>query len=152
MCGFNNVSNEPPCSDVLCPWICKIWQSPNIEIHCVMPLYMEVVISASNLKVWMGKLCLLLANNINYFRCDYKMCYFTCVEGFTFWSVIVGSPRWLDMEGLCAQLCTMSFSQCGWPNGPILSHGSNWPMMYVVWASFKNRHYVDLKQVFLKLT
>jgi hypothetical protein len=25
-------------------------------------------------------------------------CYFTCVEGFTFKSVIVGSMRWSDME------------------------------------------------------
>ncbi len=44
MCGFKHVSNEPPCSNVLCPWLWKIWQLPNIEIHCVMPLYVEVVI------------------------------------------------------------------------------------------------------------
>jgi hypothetical protein len=25
------------------------------------------------------------------------------------------------MEGPCAQLCTMSSSQCGWPNGPSLA-------------------------------
>jgi hypothetical protein len=60
------------------------------------------------------------------------MCYFTCAEGFTFWSVIVGGPKWLNMEGLCVQLCTMSSSQCGWPNGPILSCGPSWLMMYVV--------------------
>jgi hypothetical protein len=76
--------------------------------------------------------------------CDYRMCYFTCVEGFTFWSVVVGRLRWLDMERPCVQLCTMSFSQCGWPKGPILTPGSSWPMMYVVWASFKSCHYVDL--------
>jgi len=34
--------------------------------------------------------------------------------------------------------------QCGWLNGPIFSRGSSWPMMYVVWASFKNYYYVDL--------
>jgi hypothetical protein len=33
--------HEPPCFDVLC-W--KIWQLPNSKIHCVMPLYVEVVI------------------------------------------------------------------------------------------------------------
>jgi hypothetical protein len=59
---------------------------------------------------------LLVANNIDYFGCDYKTCYFTCVEKFTFWSVVVGRPRWLNMERPCAQLCTMSSSQCGWPN------------------------------------
>jgi hypothetical protein len=26
-------------------------------------------------------------------------------------------------------MCTMSSSQCGWPNGPILSHSSNCPRM-----------------------
>jgi hypothetical protein len=75
-----------------------------------------------------------------------------CVEGFTFWSVVVGGPRWLNMEGLCAQLCTMSSSQCGWRNGAILRHGSSWPTMYVAWASFRSHHYVDLKQVFSRLT
>jgi hypothetical protein len=44
MCGFMHVSSEPPCSDVLCPWLWKIWQLPNIEIHSVMPLYVEVII------------------------------------------------------------------------------------------------------------
>jgi hypothetical protein len=48
-----------------------------------------------------------------------------CVEGFTFWNVIVGRPSWLDMEGPCVQLCTRSSFQCGWPNGPILSRGSS---------------------------
>jgi hypothetical protein len=95
---------------------------------------------------------LLPAKNTNYFKCDYLTCYFTCVECFTFWSVVVGGPRWLDMEGLCAQLCTMSSSQCGWPNGPILSRGSSWLTMYVVWANFRSRHYVDLRQVFSRLT
>jgi hypothetical protein len=44
MCGFRHVRNEPPCFDVLCPWLYKIWQLPNTEIGCVMPLHMEVVI------------------------------------------------------------------------------------------------------------
>jgi hypothetical protein len=72
----------------------------------------------------MRRLCLHVANNTNYFGCDCRTCYSTCAEGFTFWSV-VGRPRWSEMEGPCAQLCTMSFSQCGWPNGPILNYGSN---------------------------
>jgi hypothetical protein len=38
------VSNKPPCSDMLCPWLWKNWQLPNIEIHCVMPLYVKVII------------------------------------------------------------------------------------------------------------
>jgi hypothetical protein len=45
MCGFRHVSSEPPCSNMLCPWLWKIWQLPNIKIHCIMPLYMEVVIN-----------------------------------------------------------------------------------------------------------
>jgi hypothetical protein len=44
MCEFKHVSSELPCSDVLCPWPWKIWQLPNIGIHCIMPLYVEVVI------------------------------------------------------------------------------------------------------------
>ncbi len=30
--------------NVLCSWLWKIWQLPNIEIHCVMPLFVEMVI------------------------------------------------------------------------------------------------------------
>jgi len=48
-----------------------------------------------------------------------------CAEGFTFYSVVVGRPRWLDMEGPCVQLCTMSSSHYRWSNGPILSRGSS---------------------------
>jgi len=40
---------------------------------------------------------------------------------FTFWSVVVGGLRWSDMEKPCVQLCTMTSSQCGWPNGPSLT-------------------------------
>jgi hypothetical protein len=43
MCGFGHVSIEPPCFDMLCPWLWKTWQLPNTEIHCIMPLYVEVV-------------------------------------------------------------------------------------------------------------
>jgi hypothetical protein len=105
----------------------------------------------SNSKVWTRKLCLFATNNTNYFGSDYMMCCFTCAEGSTFRSVVVGEPRWSDMEGTCAQLCTMSFFQCGWPSWPIFSHGSYWPMMYVVWAIFWNHHYVDLWSMFLRL-
>jgi hypothetical protein len=94
-------------------------------------------LSASNSNVWTRRLSLHVTNNINYFGCDYWTCYFTCAKGFTILSVVVGGPRWSNMEGLCAQLCTMSSSQCGWPNGPILHCGSSWPTMYVVWASLK---------------
>jgi hypothetical protein len=48
-------------------------------------------------------------------------CYFTCVEGFTFKSVVVGSLRWSNMEGPCVQLCIMSFSQCGCQIDPSLT-------------------------------
>jgi hypothetical protein len=109
-------------------------------------------LSVSNLRVWTRRLCLLEVDNTNHFGCDCRMCYSTCAEGFTFWSVIVGKLRWLDMEGPCVQLCTMSSSQCGWPNGPIFSHGSNWPTMYVVWASFRSCRHVNLWQVFSRLT
>jgi hypothetical protein len=27
------------------------------------------------------------------------MCYFVCLEGITFWNIIVGGLGWLDMEG-----------------------------------------------------
>jgi hypothetical protein len=109
-------------------------------------------LSSSNSKVWMRRLCLLPTNNTNYFRCDYRTCYFTCAKGVTFWSVVVGKPRWSNMVGLYVQLCTMLSSRCGWPNGPILSCGYSWPMMCVVWASFRSCHYVDLKQMLLRLT
>jgi hypothetical protein len=90
------------------------------------------------------RLCLLATDNNDYFGCDYRTCYSTCAKGFTFWSVVVGRSKWSNMERPCVQLCTISSSQCGWLNGPIFSHGFNWPMMYVVWASFKSCHYVDL--------
>jgi hypothetical protein len=99
---------------------------------------------ALNSKVWVKRLCLFTVDNIDYFGCDYKLCYFTCVEGFTFWNVIIRGLKWSYMEGPCVQLCTMSSSQCGWLNVPIFSRDFNWPTMYVLWASFKSCHYVDL--------
>jgi hypothetical protein len=42
----------------------------------------------------------IVADNIDYFGCDYMTCFFMCVEGFTFGNV-VGKPRWSNMEGLC---------------------------------------------------
>jgi hypothetical protein len=104
----------------------------------------------SSLEVWTKKFCFFTINNTDYFRCDYKTCYFKCAKGSTFKSVVVGKPRWSDMEGPCAQLCTMSFSQCEWPNWPIINHGSSWPIMYVMWAIFRNHHYVDLWLMFLR--
>jgi hypothetical protein len=113
--------------------------------------YMWRWLLASNSKVWTRRLCLPITNNIDYFGCDCRMCYSMCVEGFTFWNVVVGGPRWSDMKGSCAQLCTMSSSRCGWSNGPIFSRGSNWPTMYVVWSRFRSCHYVDLWQLFSRL-
>jgi hypothetical protein len=98
----------------------------------------------SCLKVWVRKLCLFVENNTNYFGCDSKMCYFMCVQGSTFNNVVIEGPRWSNTKRPCAQLCTMSSFQCGWPNWPIFNHGSWWLTMYVVWASFKNHHYVDV--------
>jgi hypothetical protein len=39
MCGIRHVNNEPPCSDVLCPWLWKIWQLLNTKIHCVYTIH-----------------------------------------------------------------------------------------------------------------
>jgi hypothetical protein len=128
----------------------KVGNCPTLG-HIVLCHYTWRWLLALNSKAWMKRLCLLIANIIDYFGCDCKTCYFMCAKGFTLWSVIVEGPRWSDMEGPCAQLCTMSSSQCGWPNGPIFSHASSWPMMYVVWASFRSHHNVDLWQVFLTL-
>jgi hypothetical protein len=44
MCGYRHVNNKPPCFDVLCSWLWRIWQLPNIDIHYVVPLFVEVVI------------------------------------------------------------------------------------------------------------
>jgi len=99
---------------------------------------------ASYSEVWVRRLCLLTVDNTDYFGCDYKLCYSTSAEGFTFWSVVIGGLRWSNMERPYVQLCTMSSSQCGWLNGHIFSHGSNRLTMYVVWASFKSCHYVKL--------
>jgi hypothetical protein len=115
-------------------WIQTCEQQATL-FQCVMPMAMENLAIAQhwntlryatmcgggyrplNSKVWTKKLCLFVANNIDYFGCDCMTCYFMCVEGFTFRSVVVGGPKWLDMEGLCVQLCwTMSSSQCGWPS------------------------------------
>ncbi len=90
-------------------------------MHCVVPLYMEVGIEL-RFEGLNERLCLLARDNINYFGCDYGMCYFMCK---TFYNVVGGKPRWLDMERPCVQLCTISSSHCGWSNGPILSHGSS---------------------------
>jgi hypothetical protein len=79
---------------------------------------------ASNSQVWTRKLCLSIANNTSYIGCDCRMCYSTCVKGFTFRSVVVGRLKWLNMERPCALLCTMSSSQCGWVDWPILNCGS----------------------------
>jgi hypothetical protein len=149
MCGFKNASNEPPCSNLLCPWLWKIWQLPNTRIRYVIPLYVEVVINlifeSLNEEIMFTynkqhQLLWMQLQDVLFYMCG----------RFFLWSV-VGKLRWSDMERPCAQLCTMSYSQCGWPNGPILSCGSNWPTMYVAWASFRNCHYVDLWQVFSRL-
>jgi hypothetical protein len=103
------------------------------------------------LEVWGRILCLCAIDNIKNFGCDYKMCYFTCAKSSTFRSVVVGRLGWSNMGRSCAQLCTMSFSQCGWLNWPILSHDSCWPTMYVVCAIFWNHHYVHLWSMFLRL-
>jgi len=46
--------------------------------------------------------CVLIANNTDYFGCNYKTCYLANAKGFTFCCVVVEGPRWLDMEGSCA--------------------------------------------------
>jgi hypothetical protein len=144
MCGFRHVSNKLPCSDMLCPY--GYGKSSNCPTSGYIALchYTWRWLLALDSKVWARRLCLHVVYNIHYFGCDCIMCYSTCVEGFTFLSVVVGGLRWSNMEGACAQLCIMSFSQCGWSNGPIFSRGSSWITMYGVLASFRSHHYVDL--------
>jgi len=81
-------------------------------------------LSTLSWKVWVKKLCLFVVDNIDYFGCECIMCYLRCAKGFgevsTFKNVVVRRSRWSNMEGPCAQLCTMSFFQHGWPNWPIL--------------------------------
>ncbi len=36
-------------------------------------------------------------NNIDYVVCDCRMCYFACAKGATFYNVVVGRLKWLDM-------------------------------------------------------
>ncbi len=102
-------------------------------------------------KVWTKKLCLFATNITEYFGCDCMTCYFLCAKGFTFKNLVIGGLKWSNMDGPCAQLCTMSSFQCGWQNWPILSRGFYWPMMYVVWAIFKSHYYVDFWSIFSKL-
>jgi hypothetical protein len=39
---------------------------------------------SSSLYIQVKKLCVHVANNIDYIGCDYIMCHFTCAEGLTF--------------------------------------------------------------------
>jgi hypothetical protein len=63
-----------------------------------MPPFMEVVISLKFIDL-SKELCIHVANNINYFAFDYEMHYSTFAKGFTFWCVVVGRPRWSNVEG-----------------------------------------------------
>ncbi len=118
------MSTEPPCSDMLSQGYGKAGNFPTLK-YIVLCHYTWRWLLSSNSKVSTRRLCLLAKGNIDYFGCDYRMYYFMCVKGFTFCSVVVGRFRWLDMEGPCVQLCTMSSSHCGCSNGPILSCGSS---------------------------
>jgi hypothetical protein len=128
----------------------KFGNCPTLK-YIVLCHYMWRWLLASCLEVWARRLCLPTTNNTKYFGCDYQMCYSTCAKGFTLWSVIVGRLRWLNTEGPCVQLCSMSSSQCEWPNWPIFSFDFCWPMMYVVWVIFRSHHYVDLWLLFSRL-
>jgi hypothetical protein len=151
MCGFKHVSNELPCSRCVMPMTGEFGNCPTSG-YIVLCHYPWRWLSTSRLEVWAKKLCLFATNNIDYFGCDYRTCYFTCVKGFTFKNVVNAKGlRWSNIEGTCVQSCTMSFSQCGWLNWPIFSYGSCWPTMYVVLVIFKNHHYVDLWSMFLRL-
>jgi hypothetical protein len=44
MCGFKHVNDEPPCSDVLCPLLWKVWQLPTFG-YIALSLYVDVVIN-----------------------------------------------------------------------------------------------------------
>jgi hypothetical protein len=126
----------------LWPWRIN-GQLPNTKIHYVMPLFRRWLLNLSS-KVQVKRLCLFVIDNTNYFGCDCTMCYFMCVQGFTFKNVVIKGSRWLNTKGPCAQLCTLSSFQCGWPNWPIFNHGSWWFMMHATWASFNNHHYIDV--------
>jgi hypothetical protein len=81
----------------------------DIGIHCVMPLFEEVVIGFKSRDV-------LIAPNTKYVGCDYMMCYLVHVKGNTFWNVVFGKLRWLNMEKSCAYLHVTSSSYYGWSN------------------------------------
>jgi hypothetical protein len=143
MHGYKHLNIKPPCSNVLCPWLWNFDNCPIVK-YIVLYHYTWRWLSASNSKVWARRLCLPTIDNIDYFGCDCMMWYFMRAKGSPFKSVVVGRPRWSDMEELCAQLCTMSFSQCGWPIWPIIGRGYFWPIMHVVWVSIRSHHYVYL--------
>jgi hypothetical protein len=87
-------------------------------------------LSTLDLKVWVRRLCLPPVDNIDYFGCDYGMCYFMCVKVFTFYNVVVGGPRWLDMEISCAQLCTIRPNVDGQIDPSLaMIHASLWCML-----------------------
>jgi hypothetical protein len=48
--------------------------------------------------MFIRRLHILATNNTNHVGCDFKTCYFACVKGATFQSVIVGGIGWLDLE------------------------------------------------------
>jgi len=122
ICGFKHVSNAfvllqhvmPMAMEILgpTPWYITLCQ---YLCKCLLALGPNIQRMA---------LCVVATNNNNYFGCDYKMCFFSCAKGSTFWSVIVGGLRWSNIEIPCAQLCVMSSSQRGWPNWLILSDDS----------------------------
>lgn len=109
----------------------------------------EVVINFKFIN-WAWRFCILAINNTDYFGFDYKMCYFTCAKGPTFWSFIVERMKWSDMEGSHV-IYVMSSSTCGWLHWSLFGSYSCWILLYVVWATHKAYHHVDLWSMFMKL-
>jgi hypothetical protein len=52
-----------------------------------MPWFMEEVIDLEF--AGLRGLCLLVVDNTNHIRCDYRLCDFTRLKGLTFWNIVV---------------------------------------------------------------
>jgi hypothetical protein len=126
------------------------WQLSNVGIHCIMPLFVKVVIDLGFRGLNQEIMFTCNKQHQQFWMWLQYMLFYMCGR-FYFQGCCCWKVKWSNMERLCAQLCTMSSSQCGWPNWPIFNHDSYWPMMYVVWAIFWNHHYVDLWSMFLRL-
>ncbi len=115
MSGFKHVINEPPCFDVLC----RSYENLAITQHRDTLHYAIIHGGGYWLQIWrfeqrdyvylqqitLTTLDVIIRHVILHVRKVLPSGMF-----------VARGPRRLNMEELCAQLCTMSSSQCGWPN------------------------------------